>query len=1640
MSNAGRIIQRFCAIAIIFIMTMADLALIGADIVSYAVNIAETNNSNVEFKAYFIEDNEPLETTATIDKNDLKIAIELGVKNDGYLSNARLELAENSNFKFKTDNNSDNINSIDERSITFKQINEGDSKKIEVGIEFTNLQEFDLDYLSKISTLNLTGTYVNSRNGNTQINGRAELKLNWTYPENINSVLRTEIITNSTINENETNKKIVQELITSKIENNSFPVKDTKIELSIPGEPETVIVHKRTTAATNGDKEFGTSNYTYENGQLTINVQNGQSNKILWQKNVEDIFVVTIIYPGTAEITNSRITTNSTITTYNEKVLTKNAEAIISENKEKYVSIKEIEMQNEIAKGKIYAGENKEYKTITEINVDYANILQKIEIEEKEVKALKTEEERELPVNYKNIKFNKANIQSVLGNTWNITINDQANNSKTISNETDTDENGNIIIQLETGARKLNIETSKPENNGTLKYDVTKIVVKTNYTREEIKALTKIKDSNKIIYTKLDDSTNNFTENATINLKETESKASLKVEPLILTTAGEQEMRITAVLETDSEERDLYKNPIVKIKLPKQINKISAQCNLLYGNGLQVSNFKINEENGQEVIKINLAGEQTAYQGDAVKGATLNITARVELNKLSSNSSEEVVMTYTNDNAVSFANDGQEKVNIDIVSQNAMILTNNIEEYNITSFGKENDKEISLPSNSPAKNATVKMQIVNNEDAEILNVAILGKIANIEGKIDRTSAIRTNIENCRIYYTSVNNPTTSTSRTENNWKQTASNDSKYFLVVINSLDKGKKINLSYDINVKANLPYNLQTETFYKVSYTNSLNNTNKEVESTKIVFSTGKVAEINTALTAKVHGTEIKQGDVVKAGEIITYTAKITNIGATDINNLKIEATIPQNTTLVVLNPNYPKYDEEQGYYIDGEEYFNTIQGKTTLTQENVTIKAGQEYTKSFSVIVNENLTEQKDVEAKFVFSENNQKKDEKKYTNKISPANMKIICVPYFREANTELQSDGSYIYGLKITNLTGQEQKNVKVILEKSDAVTFEGADWTIDGDEGDGEEDRNEYEIQIENNTLSFDSIPANKTIIVFISASVKAIKENENNLMMAKVKAQVKDSNGNTYRSNELDERIVGILTKIESSSSATTQVTKKGFVKSGDTIKYIYKIKNIGIHDAQELIIKNDFSIYLDLESLKVDGSNVEYEREVLYSDEAEYDVLTINKELKSGKEITIEIIGKVLSDLYDDRENLQIINNLRVYNEGIELAEKSEKVYNVEVPRSQEDDPDDPNNPNPDNPNSDDPYSEDPDNPNSDVLTYSIIGTVWKDENNNGLRENEEGLLSGVKVFAIDIETNKIATYNNEEIITTTGEDGIYYLENLPKGKYIVAFEYDTDKYMVTTYQAEGVDESINSDAVKASRIVNGNEITAAFTDSITLESDVINIDLGLAEAKVFSLKLDKSISKIIVTNKNGSKTYDFNDSSLAKVEVASKELSESNVVIQYKLKVTNVGEIAGYAKTIVDYLPKSLTFNSSLNSDWYKKGNNLYTSSLSNTMIEPGESQEVTLTLTKKMTEANTGLTNNKAEIQTAYNNFGLPNTITKENKEETNMGSADAIIGVKTGTATSYIALTLTIIIVIGGFAYLVNKKILLEKIEI
>lgn len=1600
-TTGRRIIQKSLAIAIILIMTMADLCFIGANLVSYAIDVAKVSNENIEFKAYFPNENGALETTAATNKSDLKIAIELGIKKDGYLSNAKIELEKNSNFKFKTDLKNDYIKSIDEESIIFKQINEGDSIKVEVGIEFAYLRESDLDYLSKVSKINLSGTYVNSKNSNTDVKGEAQLKVNWVSPEDIKSVLSTDLLTNSIYNENGINKRIVQTLVSSKVENNSYPVKETNIELNIPGDPETVTVNKRTTAGTNGDNEFTTSEFS--EGKTTINVKNGQNDKIQWVKDAKDEFVVTAKYPETVELANSKITTNLTHVIYDNKELKQSAELVIAENKEQLASTSQIELQKEIAKGKIYAGEDKDYVTNSIVYIDYAEALQKIDITENEVKAMKVEEEKELAVDYKNIKFNKSNITNIFGDVWNIKITDQANNIKTITNQTETDENGNILIEFEKGTRVVNIETLKPENNGVLSYEITKTIVKTSLSREKIKELTKIKDSSELVYTKNDNTTNTIKTNSTIDLKETQSKASLKVEPVTLTTSSAQKLNITAVLETNNEYRDLYKNPVIKIKLPKQINKISAECSLMYGNGLELKkgNFKINEENGQEVITINLIGEQKSYEGN---GATINILANVELDKLSTNSIEEIIMNYTNENAVSYEDNGEEKLQINIASENSMILTNNVEEYNVTSLGKENDKEIELQSNTNAKNATIKMQVVNNEESAISNVAIIGKIANIDGQIERTSKIRTNIESVKVYYTTAENPTTSINKAENGWTETESKSAKYFLILISSLENGKKVNMSYDIKVGENLQHNLTTEAFYKVSYTNNLTNTKKEVESTKLIFITGKSAELKTDLTAKIQGAEIKSGDKVNAGEIIEYTAMITNTGTEKANNVSITATIPDDTTMIEINPKYPDYDPVMDEYTSKEKYLIEKSDKQ-ITRNNIEIEEGKTYSLTYMVKVN-NITESKTIKSTIV-SKIGENSTEGSISNIIEPSNIEVEIAPIFREPNTVLDAGYNYIYEIYVKNLTDKEQKNIQVDLNKNSGLGINTIYWNINQDNF-GEIDKN-------SKTFTLNEIPANGMVTIIINATAET-----NDFNIAEISATI----ANKYRSNKIVEKIQGVDLEVTSTTTIEKNNQSTKYVEDGDRINYNIKIKNIGKYDATELEIKDEFSGYLKLAKITLDGKECEYETETVYEDDSSYDIITIKSNLPVGKETVLKIEG-IVDESTVGAKNVDITNTAVIYDKTLRIAEVEQTKYTIKGQGgSQEDDIDDPNNPN-----------------NSDSTGYSISGTVWKDDDNSGERDTEEPLMSGIKVYAIDVETNEVAKNNNNEIEAITNSDGTYRLSGLSEGKYIVAFEYDTEKYMVTTYQVEDGDNTKNSDAVKASRTVNGEERTAAYTDIINITENVSDIDLGLVEAKLFSLKLDKVISKMIVTNKNGSKTYNFEDTGIAKVEIASKELSGSNVVIEYKLKVTNVGEVAGYAKTIVDYLPSSLSFNSGLNNDWYKKGNNLYTTSLADTLIEPGETKEIKLTLTKKMTESNTGLTNNKAEIESAYNSLGIPNTVTTEKNGKTqNTGSADTIIGVKTGAAVSYVALTLTIIIVICGLAYLVNKKLLLEKIEI
>ena len=315
------------------------------------------------------------------------------------------------------------------------------------------------------------------------------------------------------------------------------------------------------------------------------------------------------------------------------------------------------------------------------------------------------------------------------------------------------------------------------------------------------------------------------------------------------------------------------------------------------------------------------------------------------------------------------------------------------------------------------------------------------------------------------------------------------------------------------------------------------------------------------------------------------------------------------------------------------------------------------------------------------------------------------------------------------------------------------------------------------------------------------------------------------------------------------------------------------------------------------------------------------------------------------------------------------------------------------------------------------------ISGVVWYDENANGIKEDNETLLNGIVVKLLNVETNQFVKDSAGNVLqATSDEKGIYTLNHIGNGKYVVIFEYDTTQYALTKYQVEGSSDTNNSKAMINTLTIDGNKQEVASTDILEIQNNNrANINVGFIKLQNFDLKLDKYVSKIMIQNQQGTTVKEYQNETIAKIELDRKIISGTTAIIEYQIKVSNVGEIPGYAKSISDYIPNDLNFSSELNKDWYTSGGNtLYNTSLANTKIEPGETKTLTLTLTKTMTENNLGLVNNTAEIAEAYNELGIADSNSTPGNRvqgENDMGVADVIISIKTGEIV-YILLLLVL----------------------
>lgn len=214
---------------------------------------------------------------------------------------------------------------------------------------------------------------------------------------------------------------------------------------------------------------------------------------------------------------------------------------------------------------------------------------------------------------------------------------------------------------------------------------------------------------------------------------------------------------------------------------------------------------------------------------------------------------------------------------------------------------------------------------------------------------------------------------------------------------------------------------------------------------------------------------------------------------------------------------------------------------------------------------------------------------------------------------------------------------------------------------------------------------------------------------------------------------------------------------------------------------------------------------------------------------------------------------------------------------------------------------------------------------------------------------------------------------------------------------------------------------------------------------DIEKVKVKYFDLALRKWVTQAIVIE-NGKQTVtntghkaEDDPEEVVKVEIAKNKVNKVVVKFRYSIRVTNEGEIPGYATEISDYIPEGLKFVEADNKDWKEVDGKIVTNKLENTLLNPGESSEVEVLLTWINGNNNMGLKVNTAEISKDKNDSNTPDIdSTPNNKKpgEDDIDDAPVILATKTGELINleYILLATGSLAIISTGVIFIKKYVL------
>lgn len=1601
-----KIFSKILAIMLIINLTFANflyLAVYAAN-VNYETQETSINKTDVSFDAYFIsEDGQKTHTKVTeMNNNELKLFLSVSVTK-GYLKDAKVTIG-NANFKLVEGQALPNgVQSIDTRNntVTLNQINKGEAREIELQIEIVKDQKFDLNNFSKDAEVKLTGTFVN--NSAKEIKAEKSIIVNLALSGEVESNLTGRISKYAVFEEEGKQKALIQLAVSSKVIDNLLPVKSTEIGLTVPTlfglNPEKVSVTASSTKATNGDdgRAFSENNYKYANGILSLKVVNepDKNNKVEWEKDTTDEYIINLIYSlendattvpeQKSEDNRIELTIVSRLSLYNneEKQIDKeiSGELILPEPSNNVVSYEISNKEKEIAKGymQVANAANTEYKQEIKVNIGYNPTINNIEINKNKEYYTDEEGRNHLATTYyKQIAVSREKLVKILGENGKIDIISNGVTLATLNKDTTS-----YIFEQEIS--DLSMITSEPIAEGILTIETDKYIKSLEYNEEIIKSINKLTTS--IIGKARLIEEEAITE---IPLVQPTLQISSSINNSNLSTVIENEnveMRVS--LQTNNNTNILFKNPIIEIELPSYIQEIKfKKINVLYNSELQAkAGDVIINDNGNKVIRIILEGEQTKFNDIlSVEGTTLIIVADITVDKTAPSITEKMNVRVTNNNGEI----AEASSNITYMAPTGIITLNSISGYNneqeeLTSMsGEQETGKIDVSAKSRV--ATEKITIINNNDYTCGDVAILGRTPTEGNK-----SLSTNKDLGSTFTAEMISTIKAVEGIEDEKVKVYYSENENATKDLNNSNNGWVENLENLENVKS---YLIQVEDEMKkgdkiaFSYDVEIPGGLAREESTYSTYQVsttnldGALQGVSETTTAPVVGLSTGTGPELKV-ELSANVANGVEVKEGEIIEYKVKVTNTGKTDVNDITVEAP-IPKGTVYTFVGEDYGSYI-FKTDPTVEKYTdtiksLAVGASIEKKFLLTVGSKTEDEWAVEVEAVALVNDDGKPVTFTSNKMSNEKEKAYFKLELEKGNfTTLEAGKNITYYLEIGKLGEDDINNLQIECEIPTGLTYVSSDYN---------EETVKQKLEGSKIIWSMEQFSSNENL----SVTFKIDEFKEDRIIPVKMVGKCDKLNGTIESKTETITVGNPKLEISHTSNNSTGQMTE------GDEIVYTITVKNTGVATAYNTKITDYASEGLTLKTAKCTlGDKTD-----TYNMSG--NTHTIKRDIPGNSTLVIELTARA-DELEENETTKTLSNRFEVQADNTEKLSSSTIEHKISKKAYTIDDND------------------------QVVETSSISGLAWLDENGDGIRDLNEKLLPEIPVILINEKGQTVAS-------NITDQNGAYIFNNLTAGNYIVVFLYDMGNYDVTSYGAE--DQTKNNDAVMMNINIEGTQTPCAATNVITLTSNVYNIDLGLKVNPKFDLSLTKTISKITVKTSKETTTNTYNNAKLQKVEIPSKYLQGATVTVEYEITVTNSGAIAGFASKIVDYLASTdLKFNSETNTDWYLgTDGNIYNSSLANKLLQPGESATLKLVLTKQVTESNTGLTNNTAEIYEAYNDAGLEDynsTPANKAQNENDLGQADIIIGPKTGVFL-YIGFAIIFSGIMAVGIYIVNKKVI------